>query len=648
MPGKRIPQLDAIAGASTANDDNLVIYDTNEGTTKRILRSQLAAGLVGDLPYTPSGGISATTVPTAIAELDTEKTTLSAVLARVDDSDGASLVGYLPAGTGAVARNAQSKMRERVSVNDFGASPGASAAVNTAAIQAAADYCLASGYLLFGEPGEYNTSGTLTINCGGDLSQMTINVNAAAVSPAIRIGNTTGTGADAIYRYDLKLPKVVNTAKTTTGWSTFDSSVGVEGGNLYQCVVYVPYVYGFGVGVSFGGYTAGFVYNNVTIGTLQDNKINFRLAPHAATGWANENNFYGGCFAFSSGEGSAIAGCRDILLSNVSGSAIGAPNNNVFYKPSLENVAPEFNVDIWGAFNTFINPRFEVAGGAKIRFYSQSANDTNSNVFVNGYKLIQPTFTFAGASSLYNKWIGSRSNDSLDYTGCGLNMSNQTSAGVSAPHIQGFVPGLTAIDKTDASVDWSYRFFAEGLAAKRSGDSFERVRLDYSNARLYLGQASAAPVYYFGVASSGLTSVAPLYPGADNTYSLGAGALRWTTVFAVTGTINTSDIRQKQQIRDVADKEKAVARRLKSALKAYKWNDAVSKKGEAARTHFGIMAQDVEKAFADEGLNANDYGLFCYDEWDGEKDENGKEVITPGNRYGIRYDELLTFIIASS
>jgi len=72
MTAKRIPQLDAITGASTANDDNLVIFDTSTNTTKRILRSQLAAGLVGDLPYTPSGGIAATTIPTAIAELDTE------------------------------------------------------------------------------------------------------------------------------------------------------------------------------------------------------------------------------------------------------------------------------------------------------------------------------------------------------------------------------------------------------------------------------------------------------------------------------------------------------------------------------------------------------------------------------------------------
>jgi len=150
MPGKRIPQLDAIAGASTANDDNLVIYDTDAGTTKRILRSQLAAGLVGDLPYTPSGGIAATTVPTAIAELDSEAAKSAALAAQggaaligntpagtiaattvqgaineiVSDlaaSSGSSLVGYTQGGISAVSRTVQGKLRESVSVKDFGA-----------------------------------------------------------------------------------------------------------------------------------------------------------------------------------------------------------------------------------------------------------------------------------------------------------------------------------------------------------------------------------------------------------------------------------------------------------------------------------------------------------------------------------------------
>ena len=69
MAGKRIPDLDPLSGAASANNDKLVIFDADASTTKRIDRSQLAAGLVGDLPFTPTGQVTATTIPTAIAEI---------------------------------------------------------------------------------------------------------------------------------------------------------------------------------------------------------------------------------------------------------------------------------------------------------------------------------------------------------------------------------------------------------------------------------------------------------------------------------------------------------------------------------------------------------------------------------------------------
>ena len=46
---------------------------------------------------------------------------LPAHIADTTDAHAASAIGYLPAGTGAVARTTQNKVREQVSVLDFGA-----------------------------------------------------------------------------------------------------------------------------------------------------------------------------------------------------------------------------------------------------------------------------------------------------------------------------------------------------------------------------------------------------------------------------------------------------------------------------------------------------------------------------------------------
>ena len=121
----------------------------------------------------------------------------------------------------------------------------------------------------------------------------------------------------------------------------------------------------------------------------------------------------------------------------------------------------------------------------------------------------------------------------------------------------------------------------------------------------------------------------------DNTMSCGTSGFRWTTVYATTGTINTSDANQKQQIEKLTDVEFAVANELKSKIKTFKFNEAVAAKGLNARKHVGWIAQDVQTTFANHGLNANDYGMFCSDEIDGKI------------QLGVRYEELLTFISAA-
>jgi len=53
----------------------------------------------------------------------------------------------------------------------------------------------------------------------------------------------------------------------------------------------------------------------------------------------------------------------------------------------------------------------------------------------------------------------------------------------------------------------------------------------------------------------------------------------------------------------------------KSLLRKFRWKSSVEEKGEDARIHFGIIAQDLQAAFEAEGLDAGRYAMFIYSEW---------------------------------
>ena len=142
-----------------------------------------------------------------------------------------------------------------------------------------------------------------------------------------------------------------------------------------------------------------------------------------------------------------------------------------------------------------------------------------------------------------------------------------------------------------------------------------------------------------------LHNCSSFYPDTDNTTNLGDGGFRWKAIYAATGTINTSDSRLKNSIKDIDDKLLDAWGNIEP--KQYKFNDATEQKGEKARLHTGYIAQDIQAECEKQGVNASDYGLFCYDEWEEQeekKDENG-QVIEPyrakGDLYALRYEEAL-------
>lgn len=142
------------------------------------------------------------------------------------------------------------------------------------------------------------------------------------------------------------------------------------------------------------------------------------------------------------------------------------------------------------------------------------------------------------------------------------------------------------------------------------------------------------------------TSGGKFLPSDDDSQDLGSSSNRWDDVFATNGTIQTSDERQKQDFETITEAEKKVATVLKSKLKKYRFKDAVTSKGESARIHFGIIAQEIKAAFEAESLDPASYGMFCYDEMFTTDEEGNKTKVS--DSYGVRYNELFAFILAST
>jgi hypothetical protein len=166
---------------------------------------------------------------------------------------------------------------------------------------------------------------------------------------------------------------------------------------------------------------------------------------------------------------------------------------------------------------------------------------------------------------------------------------------------------------------------------------------------------------------------------ADNVVDIGSTSARFDDIYATNGTIQTSDEREKQDIAELDEAERRVAVAAKGLLRKFRWKDAVAEKGDDARIHFGIIAQDLQAAFAAEGLDAGDYAMFIHTKWwestevipavaeelddEGnvvteaqpertvthhhETQEEAPEGAVQRDRMGVRYPELLAFIIAA-
>lgn len=131
-------------------------------------------------------------------------------------------------------------------------------------------------------------------------------------------------------------------------------------------------------------------------------------------------------------------------------------------------------------------------------------------------------------------------------------------------------------------------------------------------------------------ASTGAATVAATFrPATDNAMTLGGSGARWSAIWAATGTIQTSDVRQKT---DIAPCDLGLEFILALNPVSYRWSIGGNEAGEprpGRRTHYGLLAQQVQAVLGDTDFA----GHILADPAD------------PQSEQGLRYDAFIAPLI---
>ena len=232
---------------------------------------------------------------------------------------------------------------------------------------------------------------------------------------------------------------------------------------------------------------------------------------------------------------------------------------------------------------------------------------------------------------------------------------------------------------------------AEGAMIQLQESGTDRGAIGIKSNEIFIADAVGG----LRMSGSGTNNIIPCTSagvGTDDVTDLGASSNQFDDIYA-SGTVQPSDRNLKQDIEELSEAELRVATACKGLIRKYRWIKRVEEKGDNARIHVGIIAQELRDAFTAEGLDAGRYGMFISTTWwetneevaaveavdavyETETDEEGNETqvliseavqgqesyidriiydtaeeapegATEVTKLAVRYNELLAFIIAA-
>lgn len=187
---------------------------------------------------------------------------------------------------------------------------------------------------------------------------------------------------------------------------------------------------------------------------------------------------------------------------------------------------------------------------------------------------------------------------------------------------------FNVFDTSDGATDEPATFFNE-----KSGGR------DYAGIRANTNLENGAGINVYGKNDSGPTNNVILYsrskdnterfdvrlqetgqwrPGTDDSQSLGTAGYRWKNLYLAGTVRETSDRNQKEQIENIPDEVLDAWAEVNYVQ--FKYKKAVAEKGDKARKHIGLIAQQIYEVFTKHGLDPFEYGILGYDEWEEQQE----------------------------
>ena len=338
---------------------------------------------------------------------------------------------------------------------------------------------------------------------------------------------------------------------------------------------------------------------------------------------------------------------NDFLMWNVSDGVMKFGNNNaermridssgnVMIGTTTEGAAAADNFTVSGSGSVGMTIRSTDSGDTNIYFSDATSGDDELRGYV----------AYNHANNFMN--FGTNASERMRILSGGEVLVGQTSNGVTS----------TGIGLVSDGVSHMYSGGTHCLMLGRGASNGDVLKFNKSGTTSgSIGVANTDEIYIYSEAgkgilvnNNGLLAGTSSGGGSDDTTDLGQPDVRWDDVYATNGTIQTSDENEKQDIASMTTAELAVGKRLSALFKTFRWKDKVTEKADKARTHSGIVAQQVKAAFEAESLDATKYALFCSNTWWEHNtdryytEDEAPEGATQKTRMGIRYPELLSFI----